>query len=111
MGGEYAIETFEAEGAFSVEEVGDVSLLKICGAGKSGASQYSALDSAKDFQPKILMERLKLHIRNIALRYLYVVDISLGKVSKKNVSRPVLPHIGTGYYLLEYFYVDICQSG
>jgi hypothetical protein len=68
--GEYSIQTFETEGAFSIEKVGYVRLLKICRAGKGGAGQQAALNSAKDFQSEVLMKRLKLHISTIAIRHI-----------------------------------------
>ena len=68
--GEYSIQAFETEGTLSIEKVGDVRLPKIRRAGQGGAGQQPTLNSAKDFQSKVLMKRLELHVRTISRRYI-----------------------------------------
>jgi len=59
--GEDAVEAFEGESAFAIEEVGDVSLLEAGLLGETAAGQGSAFDAAEEFETEELVEVLKVH--------------------------------------------------
>ena len=59
--GQYSVETFEGEGAFSVEEVRDVSLLEAGLLGEAASGEVASIDSSLEFEPKEFMKVLKVH--------------------------------------------------
>ena len=62
LSGEDAVETFEGEGAFSVEEVGDVRGLEACSLGEAGAGESPLFDAAKEFDAEKFVKVLEVHI-------------------------------------------------
>jgi hypothetical protein len=61
LGGENAVEAFEGEGTFAVEEIGDVGLLKADLAGEVRAGKISALDAANEFEAEEFVQVLEVH--------------------------------------------------
>jgi hypothetical protein len=59
--GEDAVEAFERERALSIEEVGDMRLLKACLLGEAAAGEGPALDAAEEFQAEEFVEVLEVH--------------------------------------------------
>ena len=61
LGDEDAIEAFEREGSFAIEEVGDVSLLKAGLLGETRSGEATGIDAADQFEPQELLEIGKVH--------------------------------------------------
>jgi hypothetical protein len=59
--GQDAVESFEREGAFSVEEIGDVGLLEAGLMGEATAGEETTVDAPKEFKPKEFVKVLKVH--------------------------------------------------
>jgi hypothetical protein len=59
--GEDAVEAFEGEGAFAVEEVGDVGLLEAGLLGEAAAGEGAAFDAPEEFETKEFVQVLKVH--------------------------------------------------
>ena len=59
--GEDAVEAFEGEGAFAVEEIGDVRLLKASLLGETAAGKRASFDAAEELETEEFMEVLKIH--------------------------------------------------
>lgn len=68
LGGEHTVKAFKAERTPSGEEVGNMRLLEIGSSGQGGAGEEAAFDAAEDFQAKVLMKGIKLHVWTIAIR-------------------------------------------
>ncbi len=68
--GENAVKPFETERTFAVQEIGNVRLLKACGARESGSRQYAAFDAAQYFEAKVLVKGIKPHAETLAYRKL-----------------------------------------
>lgn len=65
--GQDAVESFERKGAFAVEEIGDMGLLKACLLGEPTACKYAAFDASKEFDAKEFVEVLKIHGRGMSM--------------------------------------------
>jgi hypothetical protein len=65
--GEDAVEAFEGECALTVEEVGDVGLLKTSLLGEAGTGKGASIDAAKKFQAKEFVEVLKVHDLGVSM--------------------------------------------
>jgi hypothetical protein len=61
LGGEDAVEAFEGQGTFAVEEIWDVGLLKSGLAGEARAGESTAFDSAEEFEAEEFVQVLKVH--------------------------------------------------
>ncbi len=61
MRGEDAVEAFEGERAFAVEEIRDVGLLEAGLLGEPRTSEGAAFDAAKEFKAKEFVKVLKVH--------------------------------------------------
>ena len=61
LGGEDAVEAFEGEGSFAVEEIRDVRLLETCLPGEVRAGEHSAFDAADEFKSEELVQVLEVH--------------------------------------------------
>ena len=68
LGCEDAVEAFEGEGAFAVEEVGDVGLLESCLVGEARAGEGSAFDAAEELDAKEFVQVLEVHGRRVPSR-------------------------------------------
>ena len=62
LGGEDAVEAFEGEGAFAIEEVGDMGLLKAGLMGDAAAGEDAAFDAAEEFEADEFVQILKVHV-------------------------------------------------
>jgi hypothetical protein len=97
---EHSIEAFETKRAFSIQEVGDMGLLKFRGSCQGRAGQEAAIDAPQDFQSKVLMKSLEFHVCTITLRYIKDKVIS--------VRNAILPPIYFGFS--PYWEENISQS-
>ena len=61
LGCEDAIQAFEGEGTFLIEEVGDMSLLEASLSGKAASGEEAAFDALQEFKPKEFVEVLEIH--------------------------------------------------
>lgn len=60
--GEDAVEAFEGEGSFAIEEVGDVGLLEAGLLGKTSSGEGTGFDAADEFQPQEFLEVGEVHL-------------------------------------------------
>ncbi len=56
--GKDTVKSLQAEGAFSMEEVGNVGMTEARGAGQLRACEQTATDAAQDFQAKIFLQKI-----------------------------------------------------
>lgn len=61
LGGEDAVEAFEGEGSFAVEEIRDVRRLETCLPGETRTGEGSAFDSAEEFKAEEFVQVLEVH--------------------------------------------------
>jgi hypothetical protein len=59
--GENAVQAFEGEGAFAIEEIRDMRLLKASLQGEAAASEGAAFDAPEEFETEKFMQVLKVH--------------------------------------------------
>src|SRR5690348_9369995 len=63
------VHAFEAESAFSVEEVGDVSLLESSLLGEAESCEFACFDAVQKNFEEVFLQDFELHGRSIALGY------------------------------------------
>jgi len=61
LGAKDAVEAFEGESSFAVEEVGDVGLLEASLLGETGSGEGASFDAAEEFETEEFMQVLKIH--------------------------------------------------
>src|SRR5215813_9555918 len=61
--GKNLVHPFDAESAFAIEEVGDMSLFETGLPGETQLGQFSAFDTLKERFAEIFLERPKFHLR------------------------------------------------